>query len=239
MSAISPTLTQKTLAWSVHALTASSALWDLLAIVAIFEARWSEALVWMVVSVVIDSIDGALARRFNTKGFASGLDGALLDNIVDYLTYVIVPALFLYQAALLPPNLATLAIAAVTLSSAYQFSQTDAKTEDHYFKGFPSYWNVLVFYLFVWQQSQMFNFILVMVCAVLVFVPIKYIYPTRTQRWRGLHLTLGALWGVINVLILIQLPTPSAWLIVASLLYAVYYAGVSLYFMFDERRANA
>lgn len=239
MSAISPTLTQKTLAWGVHALTASSALWDLLAILAIFEARWSVAFIWMVVSVVIDSVDGALARRFNTKGFASSVDGALLDNIVDYLTYVIVPALFLYQAGLLPANLATLAIAAMALSSAYQFSQTDAKTEDHYFKGFPSYWNVLAFYLFVWQQSQLFNFILVMVCAVLVFVPIKYIYPTRTRRWRGLNLTLGALWGVVNLLILLQLPTPAGWLIGASLLYAIYYAGVSLYFMFDERRAAA
>lgn len=231
-----PTLPQRALAWSVHLITATGALWGTLAILAIFQERWLEVFLWLTAAILVDGVDGTLARRFHTKTYAAGLDGALLDNIVDYLTYVIVPALLLYKANLLPPSLTIAGLAIITLTSAYQFSQTNAKTEDHYFTGFPSYWNVLAFYLFFLHQSQLFNFVLILACGILVFVPIKYIYPSRATRWQRPTLVMSLLWGIANVLILVNYPDPPTWLVWASFAYIFFYGGLSLYATLETRR---
>ena len=171
--------------WMTHLVTASSAVWGLLAILAITNGAWIEAFWWMAVAVAIDSFDGALARRVDVKKVLPQIDGALLDNIVDYLNYVFVPAYFLYATNLLPARFAVLGAALILLASAYQFSQSDAKTEDHYFKGFPSYWNVMVFYMFMLGTGPWLNLGITVLLCVLVFVPIKYIYPSRTRCSRG------------------------------------------------------
>jgi phosphatidylcholine synthase len=128
-------------AWLTHLVTASSAVWGLLAILAITNAQWVQAFWFMAAAVLIDSFDGTLARRVDVKNVLPQIDGALLDNIVDYLNYVFVPVFFIYWADLLPPQLAVVGATLMLLSSAYQFSQADAKTDDHFFKGFPSYWS--------------------------------------------------------------------------------------------------
>ncbi len=242
MLAAQPTFRQKALAWSVHAITATGALWGMLAILAIFEERWLATFLWMVAAMLADGIDGTLARRFHTQVYAAALDGALLDNIVDYLTYVVVPALFLYRANLFPPALALVGIAVIVLTSAYQFSQVNAKTDDHYFTGFPSYWNVIVFFLFFLQQSPLFNFLIVALCGILVFVPIKYIYPSRAMRWQRPTMGLSLLWGLVNVLILVQYArysAPQPWLVWASVAYVFYYVGLSLYATWQGRSARS
>jgi phosphatidylcholine synthase len=216
-------------AWGVHLFTASGTVWGLLAIIAIWQHQWQTAFVWMGVASAVDSLDGTLARRFEVKGRLPGFDGALLDNIVDYLTYVIIPALLLYEAGLLPVNLALVGAATVVLTSAFQFCQTDAKTDDYFFKGFPSYWNVIVFYLFALNLSSWFNLAVIMLCGVLVFVPLKYIYPSRTKRFQRLTLWLTITWGLILLITLVQYPAHQRWLLWASLFYVVYYIGVSLY----------
>jgi phosphatidylcholine synthase len=216
-------------AWSIHLLTASGAVWGFLALLASHEQRWLLAFVWMAVAVAVDSVDGLLARRLGIQTALPNFDGALLDNVVDYFTYVVVPAYLLYQAQLLPAPLAMAGVAMVLLTSAYQFCQVDAKTPDHYFKGFPSYWNIVVFYLFILELGQWFNFVIIAALAVLVFVPIKYIYPSRTEAHRRLTLALIAVWGVANLAILFQFPSPDRRLIWASLLCAGYYSLISLY----------
>lgn len=218
-------------AWGVHLFTASGALWGLLAIIAIMQHQWQIAFFWMAVTIMVDSLDGTLARRFQVVGRTPDFDGALLDNIIDYETYVVVPALLVYQAGLLPPSLMIPGIAAIVLTSAYQFCQSDAKTEDHAFKGFPSYWNVLVFYLFMFQLPLWINLALILACAVLVFVPIKYLYPSRMKRYRRLTLGLTAVWGLLILLILFTYPQPATGLLWLSLLYVVYYVVLSLLLM--------
>lgn len=221
-------------AWSAHLFTATGAIWGLLAILAIVNQQWFAAFVWMAMSIFVDSFDGLLARRVRVKEVLPGFDGALLDNMIDFLNYVMVPALFVYEADFLPPGFALIGAVLIMISSAYQFCQDDAKTEDHYFKGFPSYWNILVFYLFILNWNGWVNLALITLLSILVFVPIKYIYPSRTERGRRLTMTLGGIWGIINVIILIQYPNHAPWLVWASLLYAVYYCAASLYFMFND-----
>lgn len=217
------------MAWGAHVFTATGALWGFLAIQAIMSEQWVLAFVWMITATLVDSFDGLIARRTRVKEVVPNFDGALLDNMIDYFTYVIVPALFIYNKGLFPEQFALLGVTAILLSSAYQFCQSDAKTDDHYFKGFPSYWNIVVFYLFILGLEPWVNLALTMGLAVLVFVPIKYIYPSRTQRHQKLTMSLAGIWGIMCIVILLQYPTPTPWLIWASLLFALYYAGASLY----------
>ncbi|MCA9938274.1 MAG: hypothetical protein KC418_06510 [Anaerolineales bacterium] len=222
-------------AWGVHLFTASGIVWGVLALLAIIQGRWIPALIWMGAATMVDASDGTLARRFRVKEVLPGFDGALLDNMVDYFTYVIVPALFLYQGQLFPPRLALLGVIIITLASAYQFAQADAKTDDNYFKGFPSYWNVVAFYLFVMALPAWLNFLLVVLLGALVFVPIKYIYHSRTAAFRRLTMFLTLLWGGAVVALLLSYPQHPTWLVWASFLYVVYYAATSLYLMHRAR----
>jgi phosphatidylcholine synthase len=225
----SPNRREKLLAWSAHLFTASGVLWGLLAILAIINQQWILAFAWMSVAILVDSVDGLLARRLRVKEAIPEFDGALLDNIVDYLNYTFVPAFFLIWSDFLPPQTGLLAASAILFSSAYQFCQSDAKTADHYFKGFPSYWNIMVYYMFILNLNAWINLAVVLLLALFVFVPIKYIYPSRTRLYQGLTLSLAAVWGVGNVMILLTYPDHAAWLVWLSLAFALYYTGMSLY----------
>lgn len=219
------------LAWSVHLFTASGVLWGYLALLAITTEQWVLAFAWMGVAIIVDSFDGFLARRLRVKTVLPDFDGALLDNLIDFLNYVFVPAFFLVQAQMVPPQLSIVSAALILLASAYQFCQGDAKTEDHYFKGFPSYWNIMIYYMFILSLNGWVNTAIVVLLSALVFVPIKYIYPSRTGMHQRLTLALATLWGVVNVLILLSYPTQQPWLVGASLLFVLYYTGMSLYAM--------
>jgi phosphatidylcholine synthase len=228
-----PLFLRKTLAWSVHLFTATGAVWGFFAVRAIFAHEWKLAIIWMAAAIFVDGFDGILARWTDVKTYASGLDGALLDNILDYLNYVFVPALFLVEAELLPANLALPGAIAILLTSAYQFTQVDAKsdgkTDDHYFKGFPDYWNVMVIYMLVLGLNPWLNFGFLVLFNILIFVPIKYIYPTRTARLKKLTLALTYLFGALGLVGLILYPNEPKWIWWATLLYGVYYVALSLW----------
>jgi phosphatidylcholine synthase len=215
-------------AWAVHLLTASSAPAGVLAVLASERGDARTAFLWMAYTIAIDAIDGTLARAVGVKQVLPFFDGTRLDDLVDYFTYVLVPALFLLHARLLPPGAALPVVGAMVLSSAYGFCRTDAKTPDHYFTGFPSYWNIVAFYLYALGWSPTTNAVLVTAFAVGVFVPIRYVYPSRTTTLRALTVTLGIVWGMIVLTLLVRLPAVSHTLVVASLAFPAYYAGLSL-----------
>ena len=218
------------LAWGVHLFTASGAVWGFLTLLAIFDHEWHKAIVWMIVAMFVDGFDGMLARWADVKRYANGIDGALLDNIIDYLNYVIVAALFLVEAPnILPSGTAILGAAAILITSGYQFTQTDAKTEDHFFKGFPSYWNVMVLYMLLLKFNPWVNLAILIFFNVLVFVPVKYIYPSRTMRLHRLTLMLTYLYGAIGIWGLLQYPDSPQWVVWVSFIYVAYYLGLSLW----------
>ncbi len=214
-------------AWSVHALTASTAVFGFLAILAIMAEAWQTAVIYMGIAAIIDGVDGALSRWVGVKRVLPNFDGALLDNIVDYQTYVLVPAFFVYQAGLVPAGWLIVMPAVMLLTSAYQFSQADAKTGDHFFQGFPSYWNVVAVYLWLLELGTAVNLLVLLLCAALVFIPIKYLYPSRMTRYRAQTLLLTALWFVTMAGALILYPL-HLWLTWLSLLFIVYYVALSL-----------
>jgi phosphatidylcholine synthase len=227
-----PLLVKKALAWSVHLFTATGAIWGFLTLLAIFEENWRAAILWIIMAMFVDGFDGMLARWFHVKEYAKGVDGALMDNIIDYLNYVVVAAFFLIKVPnLMPAGLEMVSAFSILLTSAYQFSQVDAKTDEQsfFFKGFPSVWNFLVLYMMLLGLNPWFNFALLVICNILVFVPVKYVYPSRNQRLRRLTLALTYLYGAIGIWGLMQYPSVPQWIVWISLVYVVYYALLSFF----------
>lgn len=216
-------------AWCVHLYTALGAVVAFVTILAIESGDFRQALWLMFLAVVIDATDGTLARAARVKELISWFDGARLDDIVDYLNYVLVPCVFLLRAELLPPQDAFWLAALPLVASAYGFCQKDAKTVDYFFLGFPSYWNIAAFYFYVMKTPLWVNAFLIIILFILVFVPIKYIYPSRSPRFRGQTNFFGVLWGIAVSLIIYRLPDPPAALVIASLAYPVYYICLSLW----------
>ncbi|MES2218653.1 MAG: CDP-alcohol phosphatidyltransferase family protein [Pseudomonadota bacterium] len=226
---------RRCLGWLIHAFTASGACVGLLALVAIYEQEFLSAFWLMGTSILIDAVDGMLARRVKIKLAVPQIDGALLDNIVDFFTYTLVPAFFLLVTNIVPAHWRLVCVMAITLSSAYQFTQVDAKTSDHFFKGFPSYWNIVVFYLFFWQMNEWINLTILMVLAILSFVPIKYVYPSRLDYLthnpvlRFAMLVATVLWGFATAGLLWFYPETYAPLVFISMGYLILYVAISLY----------
>lgn len=222
-----PTALRRLAAWGVHLLTASSAPAGLLALLATDRGDAAVAFGWMAYTIAIDSIDGTLARAVGVKRVLPLIDGTRLDDVVDYVTYVIVPAYFLVRMGLLPPALAVPVACCPVLASAIGFCRADAKTSDHFFTGFPSYWNVVAFYLYALGWSPAVNAAIVIAFSAAVFVPLRYVYPSRTTTLRALTVTLGIVWAVVLVYVLAHLGTAPRGLVVASLAYPVYYCLLS------------
>src|SRR4029453_16079340 len=166
-------------AWMVHGYTACGAVLAFAMTIAVIHQRFRLAFLLMVAATVVDSTDGMLARLARVKEAPPAFDGGRLDDIVDYLTFVFVPGLLLFQAGLLPSGWDAVIVAAMLLSSAYGFSAADAKADDHFFTGFPSYWNVAALYLFAAQMTPVVNAVVLLALNMMVFVRIGYIYPSR------------------------------------------------------------
>jgi len=215
---------------AVHFYTASGALLAFLIVLAAIRGNAVQALWLALVALIIDGTDGWLARRFHVKETPPLFAGRRLDDLVDYLTYVFAPILLLWNTGHLPTGPAGIILAALPLlASGYQFCRVDAKTDDHFFLGFPSYWNVVAFYTIVFNLSPMSVGAILFTCSILVFVPIRYLYPSRTVIFRPLTLTLTGIWLLCYALILQQMPTPQPLFVIFSLFYLLYYVGLSLY----------
>src|SRR5687768_6120236 len=225
------------IAWLAHVYTASGVVFAFLAARAVIDHDYRTAFFWLAVQIAVDATDGVLARALRVKERTPKFDGAKLDDIVDYLTYVFVPALFVWRAILVPDRWTPWVVSAMLLSSAYGFNRTDAKTADHFFTGFPSYWNIVVFYLLVLRLPAAVNGAILLALAVMVFVPIRYVYPSRTPVLRGPTNVLGAIWGVLIGVMLWQYPGISPPVLWASLVFPVYYFGLSL--VLQTRRARS
>ena len=183
-------------AWLVHMFTASGAVLALLALIAIQQEQWRLALFWLFVAIVVDGVDGTFARWARTKEQAPGIDGDTLDLVVDYLTYVFVPTIFILQAGLVPDALALWLAAAILFSSLYLFSRSDMKTHDNYFRGFPALWNLIAFYLFVLQLGPVAGAGVVAAMVVLTFAPVHFVHPFRVKDYGRWLPMLTVLWAV-------------------------------------------
>ena len=221
-------------AWLAHLYTATGAVLAFLAATAVVEGDYRTGFFWLAMQVVVDATDGFVARRARVRERLPWFDGAKLDDIIDYLTYVFVPALAVWRGSVVPEGWALPVAGAMLLSSAYGFSRTDAKTADHSFTGFPSYWNIVVLYLLFARWGAAANLAILAVFVVLVFVPTRYVYPSRAPVLRTPTNVLGTVWGTAMLVMLWQYPDVSRPLFLLSLVFPAYYFALSV--VLDRRQ---
>ena len=187
-------MTQKIKALSVHLFTATGAVFAMLAMLAAVDEKWDLMFLWLVVAFIVDGIDGPLARKYDVKQFAPQYDGMVLDMIIDYITYIFIPAYALFKSGLLPDWIGWICILVITYTSAMYMVDTRMKTKDNSFSGFPATWNMLVLVIFATEPNFWIILFLVIACAITMFTPLKFIHPVRTERWRFLSLPIALIW---------------------------------------------
>ncbi|CUH84036.1 CDP-alcohol phosphatidyltransferase family protein [Thalassovita mediterranea] len=187
-------ITQESKALSVHLLTATGAVFSMLAMLAAVDQKWDLMFLWLVVAFAVDGIDGPLARKYNVKHYAPQFDGVLLDLIIDYLTYVFIPAFALFKSGLLPGWTGWFAIILITFSSAMYFADTRMKTKDNSFAGFPGCWNMAILVFFAIEPNFWIIVGVVVALAASMFLPLRFIHPVRTARWRMVSLPMALAW---------------------------------------------
>lgn len=187
-------------ALAVHLFTATGAVFAMLAMLAAVDAKWDLMFIWLVVAFVVDGIDGPLARKYDVTTHAPEYDGVVLDILIDYLTYIFIPAFALFKSGLLPDWTGWVCILIITFASALYMVDTRMKTEDKSFAGFPAVWNMLILVFFAVEPNYWIILALVVGCAIAMFTPLKFIHPVRTQRWRAVSLPIALLWTVSAII---------------------------------------
>jgi len=214
-------------AFAVHVFTACGAACALLALLAAVSADWTRMFLWLGVALVVDAIDGTFARRLRVAELLPRWSGDVLDFVVDFATYVFVPAYAMTTGGVLPPSLALPLGILVTVTGALYFADRRMKTADSYFRGFPALWNVVAFYLFLFK-APVFGAITVVVLAAATFAPIHFVHPVRVPRWRVPNLVLLVLWGGLALVALAQNLAPPGWVSALLAVIAVYFVIVGL-----------
>jgi phosphatidylcholine synthase len=187
-------MTPRIQALLVHLLTGTGAVLAMLAMLAAVDGKWSLMFLWLVVALIVDGVDGPLARRYHVKKNWPTYDGVLLDLIIDYLTYVFIPAFALFKSGLLPGWPGWLAIIVITYASAIYFCDTRMKTKDNSFAGFPACWNMVVLVLFALKLPPPVVLFIVVALAITMFTNLKFIHPVRTDRWHYLNIGMALAW---------------------------------------------
>ncbi len=229
------TIKQKALA--VHLLTASGAVFAMLATLAAVDARYDMMFLWLVVAFFVDGIDGPLARKYDVKKNAPEFDGVLLDLIIDYLTYVFIPAFALFTSGRMDGWSGWLMLIIVTFASAMYFCDTRMKTKDNSFSGFPGCWNMLVLVIFALNIPWYISLVLVTFLAITMFLPIKFVHPVRTNRWRGITLPMALAWTFFAGWAAWVNFHPESWAAWGLIVTSVYllFAGIAQQIMFDGK----
>jgi phosphatidylcholine synthase len=192
----------RALVFLVHVFTASGAAFALLALLAAIEGHWPQMFGWLAVALFVDGVDGALARKLRAAEILPRYSGDILDLVVDYLSYVLVPALAIATGAILPPSLQIAAAAAILISSAIYFADRNMKTDNWYFRGFPAVWNLIAFYLFLLKPNPRVALAVVVAFVALTFLPVLFVHPLRVKRLRSLNIALACIWSALAILTL-------------------------------------
>ena len=230
------TFLEKTLAWSVQAFTASGAVVGFLAIVAISAHEWQKAMLWLLLALIIDGIDGTFARLFRVKKVLPNFDGKAMDYVIDFANYAIIPTYFFYEAAIVDETWRMPCVVVMLIISAFYYGTPGMVSDDFHFIGFPVLWNLVVHYLFfVFSFTSMVNVGLIMFFAILHFVPIKYLYPSRTSKMMVLNVINTVLCMVSNAAVIWLYPEVNVWWAAASIITILYFIVVGLYNTFTTK----
>ena len=221
--------------WAVHLLTASGAALALVAALAAASGNWRVVFLLLGVAMIVDGIDGPLARRYHVNERLPWFDGATLDLVVDYTNYVFLPALALAASGLLTEPFAAIAGIVVAVVGALYFADTRMKTPDAAFRGFPAVWNAVVFQLMVYKLPEPVTLLIIVLFAVLTFTPVEFVHPLRVKRWRPLTMTMAAAWGVLALIAVAAELDPGPLVVTAFATVSLYFALVGVVLQITRR----
>lgn len=221
-----PLTGQATAAFAVHVFTACGAACAFLALAAAVRQAWPTMFLWLGIALVIDGIDGTLARRLRVAEVLPRWSGDVLDLVVDILTYVFVPAYAIAASGLLPPALATAFGLLIAVTGSLYFADRRMKTPDYYFRGFPALWNIAAFYLFLIGPPPWLGAVAVAALAVLTFVPFHFVHPVRIPHLRKITIAALTLWALLAIVTIWSHLQPGFWVAAALCVLAVYFVGV-------------
>ena len=223
----------KTPSYLVHIFTALGVVFGFLALLATVDGKIPEAFLWLAAALFVDGVDGTLARAVNVNQNTPEIDGAILDNIIDYLNYVVVPVFIFYSLGMAPEQYLLLSCIAILLVSCFTFINTNIKTDDFYFSGFPAIWNIVVLYFYILESSEFTNFIFVILFCVLTFIPFKYVHPFRVVEFRKITLMITSIWMITTTILLFDLsfsnPIFTSANFIIWLITNVYFAGTIVF----------
>jgi phosphatidylcholine synthase len=214
--------------WAVHLFTASGAALAIVAALAAGNGDWQLVFLCLGIALIVDGVDGSFARALNVKERLPWFDGGILDFVIDYTTYVFVPALVMMRAGLMPPLLGEIAGVLVAVVGALYFADTRMKTDDNAFRGFPAIWNIVAYLLLIYRPDAAVSFGIIAVLSVLTFVPIEFIHPLRVVRWRPLTIAVTILWGVLAIVALWENLDPGMAVKVAFAAASLYLAAIGI-----------
>ena len=196
----------KIAAWAVHGFTASGAVLGFLSIISILDNDIIGAFLWLGLALFVDGIDGTIARKIGVSDKTPNIDGSTLDNLIDYLNYVIIPAIMVYWFELVPSGWEIIIPSGMFLVSLYTFANMNMKTSDYYFSGFPAVWNIAVLYFYILSTNEWLNLLIIVFFFVLTFIPIKFVHPLRVKKYRNLTIFATILWSATTLKLVINKP---------------------------------
>ncbi|WP_137044816.1 phosphatidylcholine/phosphatidylserine synthase [Pseudolabrys sp. FHR47] len=215
-------------AFAIHVLTASGAALALVALILATGGHWTMMFACLGLALVVDGIDGPLARALHVKDVLPRWDGAGLDFVVDFTTYVFVPAYAVAASGLMPDGFGVPAAALIVVTGALYFADRNMKTDDNYFRGFPAVWNVIAFYLYVLMPPPWIAAAAIVALAALTFVPIRFVHPLRVRHLRWLNIALMALWAALALIAILANLEPGPYVVAGLSVIALYFLGAGL-----------
>ena len=192
------------LAWSVHLLTCSGLIAGFLSLICIFKNDETSAFLFLGLALLIDAVDGTLARKFKVSIFVKNIDGKMLDSVIDFFNYIIIPSVMIYWFKFVPSPFEIIIPSIILIVSAISYSNNNLMTSDNFYKGFPCIWNILLFYLYLFDLSQVYNLFMISACILLKFIPIKFIHPLRVNKYRRYSALFMVLWFISSFKILLS-----------------------------------
>ena len=190
--------------WCIHLLTCSGLVAGFLSLINVFENNQAGAFLWLGMALIIDAIDGSLARKFEVANNVKNIDGKMLDSVIDFFNYIIIPSVMIYWFKFVPSPFEIIIPSIILIVSAISYSNNNLMTSDNFYKGFPCIWNILLFYLYFFDLSQIYNLFLISACILLKFIPMKFIHPLRVNKYRRYSAVFMVLWFISSFKILLS-----------------------------------
>ena len=191
------------LGWSVHLFTCSGLIAGFFALISIFKNDGTSAFLFLGLALLIDAFDGALARKFKVSIFVKNIDGKMLDSVIDFFNYIIIPCVIIYWFKFVPTPFEIIIPLIILIISAISYSNNNLMTSDNFYKGFPCIWNILLFYLYLFDLSETYNLFVISACILLKFIPMKFIHPLKVNKYRKYSAIFMVLWFISSLKILL------------------------------------